>query len=146
MPEDNPSLSIFMEESFAHGYAFGKTPKIAMREAGYTNCSMSLFSALMKKPNVEAIIAKDREWYMNKMAASKESLAMQLDEDRDYAYACLNPGAAVSATLGKAKMYGFMDSNPTGRTPSKITIQWGADSDEPIHQTADIVSSDLADD
>lgn len=143
---DNSPGAVFMEEAFAHAYAFGKTPRAAMKEAGYSNSNMTLFAALMRKPNVEEIIAKDREWYQNKMAVSKESLAMQLDEDREYAYNCDMPGAAVSATLGKAKIYGFMDPSSSSRVPSKITIQWGGDSDEPIHQTADIVQQELGDD
>lgn len=135
-----------MEEAFAHAYAFGSPPLVALRQAGYETPSMVLFAALMRKTNVEAIIQADRSWYQNKMAASKEALAMQLDTDRDFAYASGNPGAAVAATMGKAKIHGFMDAGGAGRVPSRIVIEWGDDSTETIHETGSIVQEDPADD
>lgn len=39
-----------------------------------------------------------------------DDIARQLDEDRDLAYRLGKPGAAIHATMGKAKLYGLISS------------------------------------
>ena len=39
-----------------------------------------------------------------------DDIAHQLDEDRDLAHRLGKPGAAIHATMGKAKLYGFISS------------------------------------
>lgn len=135
-----------MEIAFAHAIAFGRPMSRALLESGYASTSAALGRSILIKPEVQAIIAKDREWLRDKQQASKEALAAQLDSDREFAYTLDQPGAAVAATMGKAKIYGFMDPGATGRIPTKITISWGDESSETIHETGSIVAEENLDD
>lgn len=129
----------FQLEAFAHAIAFGVPMSLALRQSGYEKPSSSLGFLLLKDPRVIAIIEADRAWLRDKMTQSKEALAAQLDHDREFAYAEGNPSAAVSASIGKARVLGFMDVGSANKAPSKITIEWGDQSSEVIHETAVIV-------
>lgn len=96
----------------------------------------------MKDQRVIDIIESDRHWLREKLQQSKEALAVQLDHDREFAYAEGNPSAAVAATLGKARIFGFMDVGAANRAPSKITIEWGPESTEVIHEKVDLVPAE----
>lgn len=129
----------FRLEAFAHAIAFGVPMSHALTQSGYERPSSSLGFLLLKDPRVAEIIEADRAWLREKMAQSKEALAAQLDHDREFAYAEGNPSAAVSASIGKARVLGFMDVGSAGKAPARITIEWGDTSTEPIHPTAVIV-------
>jgi hypothetical protein len=132
-PED------YREELFAHAVAFGTPPQLALRQAGYENLSPALAGALLRKSSVQATIEKDQEWFRSKIATSKEFLAAQLDADREFAYGADNPGAAIQATMGKARLLGHLDGASSKSTPSKIVIEWGTDSQEVIHPQETLV-------
>src|SRR5262245_61653832 len=129
--EDEPDFRL---EAFAHAVAFGVPVAVALAQAGYEKPSTSLGYLLLKDPRAATIIQADREWLREKMQASREAMAAQFDHDREFAYAQSNPSAAVSASMGKARILGFMDVGSTQRAPSKITIEWGPDSTEVIHE------------
>ncbi len=135
--DKDPRLKVF-----AHAIAFGMPLRAAMIHSGYGTEHVSLAMQLLGDPSVQAIIDEDREWQKSKMAASREMLASQLDHDRGFAYQELNPAAAIAATLGKAKLYGFMDVNSSNKVPSKITIEWSSDSTETIYPIEEIVLLD----
>lgn len=132
----------FQLEAFAHAIAFGVPMRLALTQAGYEKPSSSLGFLLLKDPRVVDIIEADRVWLREKLAASKESLAMQLDQDREFAYAEGNPSAAVSASIGKARVLGFMDVGSSNKAPSKITIEWGDTSQEIIHDKAELIPAE----
>src|SRR5262245_43879793 len=136
----------FQLEAFAHAVAFGVPIAVALAQAGYEKPSSSLGYLLLKDPRAIAIIDADRSWLREKMAAGREALAAQLDHDREFAYLQNNPSAAVSASIGKARILGFMDVGSTNKAPSKITIEWGDTSTEVIHEKANLVEEDPADD
>lgn len=138
-PEDTPDFQL---EAFAHAIAFGVPMTVALSRAGYEKPSSSLGLLLLKDPRTMAIIEADRAWLREKLAASREQIAAQLDHDREFAYAEGNPSAAVSASLGKAKIYGFMDVGSSNKAPSKITIEWGPESTEVIHEKVDLVPAE----
>ena len=115
-------------EAFAHAFAFGYPVKEALRQAGYERTSATFGMTLLKRADVQAIIESDREWMRTKMVASLDSIAAQLDRDREFAYECENPSAAIQASMHKAKLLGFMDNNDKNM-PKKITIVW-EDEDE----------------
>lgn len=126
----NADLEHFKKEQFATLYAFGTPIPMALMQAGYDSPSMALGLMLLKDEKVQAIIHENRAWMREKIAVSVESLASQLDRDREYAYACENPGAAVSATMGKAKLYG-LDSGAGANKglPKRIVIEWVDEAD-----------------
>lgn len=132
----------FQLEAFAHALAFGVPMSAALLQAGYEKPTTSLGFLLLKDARVAAIIEADRAWLREKLAASREAIAAQLDHDREFAYAEGNPSAAVAASLGKARIYGFMDVGSSNRAPSKITIEWGAESTETIHEKVDLVPAE----
>lgn len=115
-------------EQFAHNFAFGMPIKECLRAAGYSQTSVAFGMSLLKRPDVQAIIEEDREWIKGKLASSIDSIAQQLDRDREFAYQCENPSAAIQASMNKAKLLGFMDQNDKNM-PKKITIVW-EDEDE----------------
>ena len=115
-------------EQFAHNFAFGYPVKESLRAAGYSQTSAAFGMSLLKRADVQAIIEEDREWLRTKMVASLDSIAAQLDRDREFAYECENPSAAIQASMNKAKLLGFMDNNDKNM-PKKITIVW-EDEDE----------------
>ncbi len=126
----SPDQEKFRKEQFATLYAFGTPINQALAGAGYEAPSMALGLMLLKDEQVQAVIHANRNWMREKIAVSVESLASQLDRDREYAYACENPGAAVSATMGKAKLYG-LDSGAGANKglPKRIVIEWADESD-----------------
>ena len=110
-------------EQFAHNFAFGMPIKECLRAAGYANATVAFGMSLLKRADVQTIIEEDREWIKSKLASSVDSIAQQLDRDREFAYACENPSAAIQASMNKAKLLGFMDNNDKNM-PKKITIEW----------------------
>ena len=63
-----------------------------------------------------------------KFEVTVESMARQFDEDRTFAYTCKNPGAAVAATLAKAKLFGLM----TDRSVVNVTHNYAMMSEEEL--------------
>jgi len=129
--------SVFMDqeeekirfEQFVHAYAFGTPVKEALRNAGYNSVSVVFGMSLLKLPEAQAILDEDRDWIRDKLSCSIDSIAQQLDRDREFAYTMENPAAAVSASMNKARLLGFMETDKN--MPKKITIVWEDDDDEP---------------
>ena len=72
-----------------------------------------------------ALVDAHREWIKSKLSSSLETVLQQLDRDREFAYELENPAAAVSATMHKAKLLGYVDTVNKG-VPAKITIEWAS--------------------
>jgi hypothetical protein len=115
-------------QQFVHSYAFGTPIKEALRNAGYKTVSVVFGMSLLKRPEAQAILDEDRDWMRSKLSSSIESIAQQLDRDRDFAYSMENPSAAVTASMNKAKLLGFMDTDKN--IPKKITIVWQDEDDD----------------
>ena len=69
-----------------------------------------------------------QEGRAEKFEVTVESMARQFDEDRTFAYTCKNPGAAVAATLAKAKLFGLM----TDRSVVNVTHNYAMMSEEEL--------------
>lgn len=76
-----------------------------MTRASYSCCA----SRLWKSPPIQAYAEKLREEMRERFMVTVESLTEELEEARKAALGAENPqcGAAVSATMGKAKLYGL---------------------------------------
>jgi phage terminase small subunit len=102
-----PVLDNARHERFAQELAKGKTADEAYSLAGF---SANRGNAVRLKAN-ESVSARVIEL---KAAAADDTIctirdiATQLDEDRQFAKECEAPSACVAATMGKAKVLGFL--------------------------------------
>lgn len=114
----------FRREAFAQHYASGVPVTKAMRLAGYPQANRDKAIELLANEDVAAevdrCLALLRESRMN----SKEALIAELDFNREFAIEQENPAAAVAATLGKAKLLGYLEQTKDGKVPAKIEITW----------------------
>jgi len=116
-------------EQFAAQFAFGVGIPEALKSAGYEVHTISFGMSLLRQPEIMALVDGHRDWIKTKLAHSLETVIQQLDRDREFAYQTEQAGAAVSATMNKAKLLGYLESDQKGM-PKKIVITWGED--EPI--------------
>jgi hypothetical protein len=102
-----PSLANHKHELFAQGLAKGETADAAYVAAGY------------KENRHNASRLKTNETIINRVAELQERAAIRveltaldivemLEKDRKFARKCKQSGSAVAATLGMAKVLGFL--------------------------------------
>ena len=120
---------LHMMDQFASQYAFGVPIGQACKAAGYATTNIAKGFELLQIPYVQARIDAVREWIKVRLVDDINTLLMQLDQDRAFAYAQDNPSAAVAATNSKAKLLGLLDPDKEKKMPSKITIEWASDDD-----------------
>jgi hypothetical protein len=114
----------YRREAFAQLYASGVPVTKAMRQAGYQQPTrekaMALLDADGVKEEIDRCLSLLRESRMN----TKEALIAELDFNREFAIEQENPAAAVAATLGKAKLLGYLEPDRNAKVPAKIEITW----------------------
>lgn len=118
---------LHMMDQFANQYAFGQPLSVATRAAGYGTSNLSKGFELLQIPYVQARVDAIREWIKQRLTDDLNTLLMQLDQDRAFAYQQYNPSAAVAATNSKAKLLGLLDPDKDKKVPAKITIEWASD-------------------
>jgi hypothetical protein len=111
-------------EAFCANYVFGMPIPQALRQSGYELHTVSFGYSLLRSDHAQQLVEGHREFIKSRLSSSLETVIQQLDRDREFAYECENPGAAVSATMNKAKLLGFMDV--AAGVPKKITIEWSS--------------------
>jgi hypothetical protein len=126
------SIDSHRREQFAHAVAFGVPVPQALHQAGFQNVTVALGYSLLRDQDVIDIIDADRAWMREKMKISQEQIVAQLDNDRAFAYACENAGAAVAATMAKAKVVGIADPHAGKGGPKRVIIEWGSDEDQQL--------------
>lgn len=94
-------------EAFAQALAKGKTRAEAYVEAGYKP-SEPHASRLASNGKVVARVTELLGRAAERAIVTIESIARQLDEDRQLARELGQAGAAVNATMSKAKLYGLV--------------------------------------
>ncbi|WP_292572072.1 hypothetical protein [Mesorhizobium sp.] len=102
-----PSLKNPRHEAFARALAKGKTQAEAYGEAGYQP-SEPHASRLASNGKVVARVKELLGRAAERAVVSIETIARQLDEDRQLARELGQAGAAVNATMSKAKLYGLV--------------------------------------
>lgn len=102
-----PALANPKHERFAQELAKGATQDAAYTLAGY-KADRGAASRLSAKVNIKTRVAELQERAAIKVETTVEDIARQLDEDRALAISLGQPSAAVSATLGKAKVLGLI--------------------------------------
>ncbi len=63
---------------------------------------------MLSKPNIRLSIDQRLTEHRRRCAVSVDSLTEELEEARELAAQTAQPGAQVSATLGKAKLHGLL--------------------------------------
>lgn len=120
-----PILENPRQEKFCQLRATGMTLEQAYAEAGYKADAKNA-ERMTKNDGVKARILELQAETVERFEVTVETIARQLDEDRDFAYACKQPGAAATATIAKAKLFGLMvDRNTINVTHnySMMTIE-----------------------
>lgn len=92
-------------EAFAQALAKGKSATDAMKAAGYSDPRNS--SRLTKNDEIQRRVAELQERGAKKVEVTVESLTAELEEARAIALKEKQSSAAVSATMGKAKLFGL---------------------------------------
>lgn len=95
-------------EKFAQELAKGKSQVEAYATAGYEP-NESHASRLVANGKVADRVSELKGKAAEKVVVTVADIAQQLDEDREFARQLENPSAAVSATMGKAKVLGLLE-------------------------------------
>jgi len=127
-----PVLENARHERFAQELAKGNSQIEAYRLAGYEPVEANA-SRLIRNDKVAARVAELKAVAAEKAAITVYDIAAQLDEDRTFARDLEAPAAAISATMGKAKVLGLIVER------SELTGKDGG----PI-ETADMSDRDMA--
>lgn len=99
-------------ERFAQELAKGKSQVDAFQAAGFSatgNAARANSSRLLTDANIANRVAELKSRAAEKVVVTIGDIAQQLDEDREFARLLENPSAAVSATMGKAKVLGLLE-------------------------------------
>jgi hypothetical protein len=101
------ALSNHRHELFAQALAKGEPASTAYVSAGY---AYNEGNAVRLKGNEKVVerVAELQERAAIKCEITVADIVRMLDEDRAFARACEQSGSAVSATLGMAKVLGFL--------------------------------------
>lgn len=94
-------------ERFAQLLAKGEQQHEAWLKAGFKG-GEAVASRAAKREDVRARIDEILERAAKRAEVTVADIARQLDEDRAFAVKCNQAGAAVSASLGKAKVLGLI--------------------------------------
>lgn len=95
-------------EKFAQELAKGKSKVGAYKAAGFTG-DRTAACRLSTSANIKRRVAELKAKAAEKVIVSVADIAQQLDEDREFARELESPSAAVSATMGKAKVLGLLE-------------------------------------
>lgn len=102
-----PVLKNARHERFAQELAKGKSANQSYEAAGYKQSDQNA-SRLTRNDKVMARLSELQERAAAKAVVTAEDIAAQLDEDRALARKEKVPSAAVSASMGKAKLFGLI--------------------------------------
>lgn len=101
-----PVLKNARHEKFAQGMAKGKTLTDAYAAAGYKGDRRAA-SNLWTNVDIKERVSELQQKTVKKVEITVDSLALELEEARALALKEKQSSAAVSATMGKAKLFGL---------------------------------------
>lgn len=99
-------------ERFAQELAKGECASGAYQRSGYSAkgaAARANASRLLTNANISSRVLELKEKAAEKTIITVADIAQQLDEDREFARKLESPAAAVSATMGKAKVLGLLE-------------------------------------
>ena len=107
-----PALRNSRQERFARELVKGATQRKAYRAAGYRASTLATLDAnashLTSNNRVQARYQELAAMAAAKTVVTAETIAEQLDEDRRLAFSEGQAGAAVAASMAKAKLFGLV--------------------------------------
>lgn len=109
-----PTLTNPKHERFAQELAKGRTADESYVAAGYVE-NHGNAGRLKANEVITARVAELLARAAAKVEVTAETIAMQLDEDRALARQLKQMGAAVAASMGKAKLFGLITDKVQGR-------------------------------
>lgn len=118
-------------DQFCIGIAAGMGKAEAYYAAGFKSIRGTRVEGparLLKRDDIQARIAQLRAIQAMRLNVTMDSLVLELEEARQAAIRDMNHNAAVAATLGKAKLLGFLTEKPfadDGKTPKPSPIPTG---------------------
>jgi len=94
---------------------------------------------LLSDPKIALRVAELKDELKERHKMTVDDIALMLKEDREFAKECETPGAAVTATMGLAKLYGLLTDKQevTGRDGAAIKF-------EQVQNDADAFTSAIA--
>ena len=97
------------QQRFVEEYLLDLNATQAAIRAGYSARTAEVQgSRLLRNAKVQAAVEEGHARHRERCEVTRESMAAQFDEDREFAVTCNQPGAAVSASSGKAKLFGLL--------------------------------------
>ena len=118
-----PALKNAKHERFAQLLAKGSTADDAYSEAGYTPDRKNA-ARLTTNDGVRTRLRELQERAAMKVEMTVADIVRQLAEDRDFARECGSAAAAVSASLGQAKVLGLVvERQAIGGDPAGAPIR-----------------------
>lgn len=97
------------QQRFVQEYLIDLNATQAAIRAGYSKRTAKQQGArLLTNADICAAVAKGQQRVSERLEVTLESIARQFDEDRALAHDEGQAGAAVSATVAKAKLFGLM--------------------------------------
>jgi hypothetical protein len=80
---------------------------------------------LLANPNIALRVSELKSELVERHKVTADTIAVMLREDRQFARECETPGAAVTATMGLAKLYGLLTDKTelTGKDGGNIKIE-----------------------
>jgi hypothetical protein len=137
-----PVLKNARHERFVQELFKGKSQAEAYERAGYKP-SDAHSSRLAGNGRIAARLTELQEAAARRANTTADDIARQLDEDRDLAREVKVPSAAVSASMGKAKLFGLIKERHehTGANGGPIKHDLSGLSDEQLAQLRNIIGS-----
>lgn len=117
-----PVLANARHERFAQELAKGATADEAYQLAGYA-ANRGNASTLKANQNIEARVTEILTRAAKRVEITVHDIADQLDEDRKFARELEAPGAAISATMGKAKVLGLIVDKAETKTDATVKVE-----------------------
>ncbi len=112
------------QKRFVREYRLDQNATQAAQRAGYAKAGASVQGfRLLANPKIKALLEKGYQRDQERYEVTKESIAAQLDEDRALAEKVKAPGAAVSASMGKAKLFGLLVDKQETKIQANIIIE-----------------------
>lgn len=97
------------QRRFVEEYLIDLNGTQAAIRAGYSQKTANPQAArLLANVSIQAAIEDGFERHRDRLDVTVESISRQLDQDRAFAYQVGHAGAAISATMGKAKLFGLL--------------------------------------
>lgn len=128
------ALDRVKKRHFAAHVAYGTPMVKACRLAGFDHPSKPLAARLLAEHFVREEVERCLSELRASLLHSREAVVAQLDDAIEMASNLEEPGAMVAGLVAKARILGLMQDSAGRALPTKVTVEWGAESTETIYE------------